>query len=156
MAPNSGACSKTHTRRPVRPKASAVVSPPSPPPTMMIGRSAPIETSSRPSSLPLHTDSLDLPLEIDARCFPDPRPYRLAQRLDIRRTGSALIDKKVAMQLRHLRGAHPQPTAAGSVDELPCLATGRILEGRPPGAALDRLGRLAALGDLFHLGADRG
>src|SRR5262249_6585611 len=124
MVPNSGACSKTHTRRPVRPRASAVLSPPSPPPTMMIGRSAPIQTPSRPYILPLHTNPLDPPFEIDARCFPDARPYRLAQRLNIRRTGGALIDKKVAMQLRHLRTAHPQPTAAGSVDELPCLTTG--------------------------------
>src|SRR5258708_23804902 len=37
MAPNSGAPSSTRTVRPRRARASAVVSPPSPPPTMRIG-----------------------------------------------------------------------------------------------------------------------
>src|SRR5260370_29354025 len=49
MAPNSGGCSRMRPWRPARPKASAVVNPPRPPPTMMIGGSAPpIQTSSCP------------------------------------------------------------------------------------------------------------
>src|SRR6266851_9607472 len=194
MAPNSGACSRMRTRRPARPKASAVVSPPRPPPTMTIGLLPPIRTSSWPgssrpptpfwrrvrkqgvdgrderghdevegsaphalaSNLLRHADPLDLPFEIDAGCLPDARPHRLAERLDVGRAGATLVDEEIAMQVRHLGGAHRQSAAAGGVDELPCLATRRILEGRAAGAALDRLGRLAAFGDLVHLGSDHG
>src|ERR1700726_3585301 len=48
MAPNSGACSRMRTHRPARPRASAVVSPPRPPPTMTIASLPPIHTSSCP------------------------------------------------------------------------------------------------------------
>jgi hypothetical protein len=62
--------------------------------------------------------------------------------------------KKIAMHLRHLRIADAQAAAAGGVDKLPRFVAGRILEGRAAGAALDRLRRLARLGDLIHLGGD--
>src|SRR5205807_6806339 len=55
-----------------------------------------------------------------------------------------------------LRIADLQPTAAGSVDELPRLVTGRVLEGRAAGAALDRLGCLARFGDFVHFSGDLG
>src|ERR1700720_1279261 len=168
MAPNSGACSRMRTHRPARPRASAVVSPPRPPPTMTIVSLPPIQTSSCPrlsrastpflwhlgkqdvdgrdehghddversppytpaSSLLCHPDPLDLPFEIDAGRFPDTRAHHLAQCLDVGRAGAALVDEEVAMQLRHLGSPHRQSATTGGVDELPCLATGRILEGR--------------------------
>src|SRR6187401_742661 len=58
------------------------------------------------------------------------------------------------MQLRYLRAADDQSATAGSIDELPGLLPWRVLEGRAAGAALDRLGRLARLGDLVHFGGD--
>src|ERR1700730_6068577 len=132
MAPNSGACSRTRTHRPPRPRASAVVSPPRPPPTMMTGWSTP------PTFSPLaHPDPLDLPFEIDAGRFPDTRAHHLAQCLDVGRAGAALVDEEVEMQLRHLGAPHRQSATARGVDELPCLATGRILEGRAAGPVLD-------------------
>src|SRR5882672_11067929 len=134
MAPNSGACSRMRTRRPARASASAVVRPPRPPPTMTIGWSAPPTPS-----LLCHADPLDLPFEIDAGILLHARPHRLAERLDIGRAGATLVDEEVAMQLRHLGGTHRQAAAARSVDELPRLAVGRILERRATGAALDRL-----------------
>ena len=82
--------------------------------------------------------------------------HRLAQRLDIGGGGAAEIDQEIAVHLRDLRGPVFQATAAGGVDELPCLVTRRILEGRAAGAALDRLRRLARFGDFFHLRRDRG
>ena len=45
-----------------------------------------------------------------------------------------------------------QPAASISCQ---ALLSGRVLEGRAAGAALDRLRRLARLGDLVHLGRDR-
>src|SRR5689334_21706979 len=39
MAPSSGVCSSTRTRKPFRPSASAVERPPMPPPATRIGRS---------------------------------------------------------------------------------------------------------------------
>src|SRR5262249_25059927 len=108
------------------------------------------------SNLPRHADSLDFPFEIDAGRFPDAHPHHFAEGLDVGRARTALVDEKIAMQLRHLGGAYRQPTAAGCLDKLPSLAAGRILDVRAAGAALDRLGRLAALRDLVHLGADHG
>ncbi len=84
------------------------------------------------------------------------RAHRLAQRLDVGGGGAAEIDQEVAVQLRHLRVADLEAAAAGGVDQLPGLVAGRVLEGRAAGAALDRLRRLARLGDLVHLGGDRG
>src|SRR5258708_932151 len=99
MAPNSADCSRMRTRRPARPNASAVVSPPRPPPTMTIGWSA----SSTFSPL-CHADPLDLPFEIDPGCLPDARPHGLAERLDVGRAGAALVDQEVAVQVRHPGG----------------------------------------------------
>src|SRR6266566_1938772 len=151
MAPNSGACSRIRTRRPAWPKASAVVSPPRPPPTMMIGRSTPPTFSP-----PLHADPLDLPFELDARRIPDARPHRLTERLDVGGAGGAPVDEEVAMQLRDLGGPHRQAAASRGVDEPPGFVTGRILESRAAGPALDRLGGFAAFGDFIHLGSDDG
>src|ERR1700733_8868105 len=120
MAPNSGACSRMRTGRPARPSASAVVSPPRPPPTMRIGWSAP-----RMLSLRRHADPLDLPIEIDTGDVAHARAHGLAECLDVGRAGAALVDQEVAMQLRHLGGTDRQATAAGGVDELPRLAAGR-------------------------------
>src|SRR5215467_13724237 len=105
------------------------------------------------SNLLRHANPFDLPFEIDAGCFPHARAHNLAERLDVGRAGAALVDEEVAMQLRYLGGTHRQSAAAGSLNELPCLAAGRILEGRATGATLGRLGRLAAFRDLVHLGA---
>src|SRR5262249_38072238 len=49
-----------------------------------------------------------------------------------------------------------EAATAGGIDELPRFVTRRVLEGRAPGAALDRLGRLARLGDFLHLRGDLG
>src|SRR5580658_9397742 len=117
------------TRHPARPSASAVTSPPSPPPTMTIG------SSRLPTSLPLrHADPLDLPFEIDARIVLDAPAHRLAERLDVGGAGAAEIDEEIAMHRRHLRAAEREPAAAGGIDELPGLAARRILEGRAAGA----------------------
>src|SRR5215468_3265748 len=116
MAPNAGACSRMRTRRPARPSASAVVNPPRPPPTMMIGRSAPPTFSP-----PLHADPLDLPFELDARGFPHAQPHHLAERLDVGGAGAAPVDEEVAMQLGDLGGPYRQAAASGGVDELPCF-----------------------------------
>src|SRR5215470_4049764 len=149
MAPNAGVCSRMRTRRPAWPKASAVVSPPRPPPTMMIGGSA------KPTfSPPLHADPLDLPFKLDAGRFPNARAHRLAELLNLCGAGAAAVDEEVAMQLRHLGGPNRQAAAPRGVDELPSLVTGWILEGRAAGPALDGLGRLAAFGDFIHLGGD--
>src|SRR6476620_4203031 len=59
------------------------------------------------------------------------------------------------MHFRNLRVADAQPAAAGGIDQLPCLVPGRILERRTARAALDRLGRFAALSDFVHLGRNR-
>src|SRR5207248_5679224 len=48
-----------------------------------------------------------------------------------------------------------ETAAAGSIDQLPSLATGRIFESRAAGAPLDRLSCLPRLGDLIHIGGDR-
>ena len=60
------------------------------------------------------------------------------------------------MQFGHLRVADHEAAAAGRIDQLPRLVSGRVLEGRAAGAALHRLRRLALVGDLVHLGRDRG
>src|SRR5262249_13570186 len=70
--------------------------------------------------------------------------------------GAAEIDQKIAVHLRHLRIADFQAAAAGGIDELPRFVTRRVLEGRAAGAALDRLGRFARLGDFLHLRGDLG
>src|SRR5712691_11530435 len=106
-------------------------------------------------SPPLFPDPLDLPFELDAGFLLDASSHRLAQGLDVGGAGAAEIDQEIAVHLRDLRATDLEPAAAGGIDELPGLAAGRVLEGRAAGAALDRLGRLARFGDLFHLGGDR-
>ena len=101
-------------------------------------------------------DPLDLPFELDAGLRLDARAHGLAQRLDVGGGGAAEIDQEIAVQLGDLRVADHEAAAAGGVDQLPGLLAGRVLEGRAAGAALDRLRRLARLGDLVHLGADGG
>src|SRR5215472_6363454 len=151
MAPNSGACSRMRTRRPARPNASAVVSPPRPPPTMMIGRFAPSTCSP-----PLRADPFDLPFEFDTRDFANARAHGLAERLDVGRVGAAPVYEEVAMELGDLSGSYGQTAASRGVDELPRFVTGRILERRAAGPALDRLGRFSAFGNFVHLGGDDG
>ena len=82
--------------------------------------------------------------------------HGLAELLDLRRGGAALVDQEVAVQLGNLRRADGEAAQAGLVDELPGFVAGRILEGRAAGAALDRLRRLAPLGDLVHGARDLG
>ena len=60
------------------------------------------------------------------------------------------------MQFRDLSGPHCQAAAARRVDQLPGLVPRWIFEREPAGAALDRLRRFAAFGDLVHLGTDAG
>src|SRR6266545_251878 len=150
MAPKPGAPSSTRTGRPRCASASAVVSPPSPPPMTRMGSLFDIALS----SLLRHPDPLDLPLELDTGSLPHARPHRLAQSLDVGSGGAAQIDQKVAVHFRHLGVADLEPAAAGGIDDLPGLVAGRVLEGRAAGAALDRLGGLARLRDLVHLGGD--
>src|SRR5690349_1343709 len=107
----------------------------------------------RPSSR--YPDALDLPLELHARMLPHPAPHVLAQGLDVGRARMAAVDQEIAVHLRYLGVADHEPAAAGSVNELPSLLPRRILECRAARAALDRLGRLARLSDLVHLGSDR-
>src|SRR5690348_8684933 len=107
----------------------------------------------RPSSR--YPDALDLPFELHARMLPHPAAHFLAQRLDVRRARMAAVDQEIAVHLRYLGVADHEPAAAGSVNELPSLLPRRILECRAARAALDRLGRLARLSDLVHLGSDR-
>src|SRR5215468_9154312 len=102
------------------------------------------------------SDPHDLPLELHAGIFFDASTHRLAQRLDVGGGGTAEIDQKIAVHLRHLRAPDFEAAAAGGIDELPRFVTGRVLEGRAAGAALDRLGCLARFGDLLHLCGDRG
>src|SRR5215472_14324709 len=103
-----------------------------------------------------HSDPHDLPLELHAGIIFDASTHRLAQRLDVGGGGTAKIDQKIAVHLRHLRAPDFEAAAAGGIDELPRFVTGRVLEGRAAGAALDRLGCLARFGDLLHLCGDRG
>src|SRR4029079_13273719 len=63
--------------------------------------------------------------------------------------------QEVAMLFRDLRIALPQTAATGGVDQRPGLVARRILEGRTPGTAAERLRFLAGAGDCVHLGADR-
>src|SRR5262249_62190958 len=107
---------------------------------------------SPPPPRPSH--SLDLPLELDARGLAPAPAHLLAERLDVCGARVAAIDEEVAVHLRHLRVADGEPAAARRVDQLPRLVAGRVLERGAAGAALDRLRRLARLGDLVHLGGD--
>src|SRR5262245_12388479 len=156
MAPNSGAPSSTREGTPRRASASAVVRPPSPPPTMRMGSRANIKAANNARRLPYHTNPLDLPVEIDAGGLLHAGAHGLAQGLDIGGGGVAEVDQEVAVHLRDLGVADLDAAAAGGVDQLPGLASGRILEGGAAGAALDRLRGLARLGDLVHLGGNRG
>src|SRR5882724_11262389 len=142
MAPNSAACSSTRTLRPRCPSASAVASPPRPPPTMRMGRglaamitgpktnrfnkrtrssAGQARMSAAPSRLFLlrHPDPLDLPLELDIGGFFHALAHGLAQTLDVGSAGVAEIDQEVAMQLGDLGATEREPAAAGGVDELP-------------------------------------
>src|SRR5262249_13619307 len=103
-----------------------------------------------------HSDPLDLPFEIDAGVFFDPPTHRLAQDLDVGSGGTAEVDQKIAVHRRHLRIRNLKATAPGGIDESPRLVTGRVLESRAAGAALNRLGCLARFRDLLHLGGNVG
>src|SRR5262249_27258867 len=98
----------------------------------------------------------DLPVEIDARRFMYPAAYCLAKLLEVGGARSALIDEEIAVKLGNLRATDGKPPHAGGIDELPRLMPGRVREGRAAGSRLDRLGRLAPLGDLFHRARDAG
>src|SRR5262249_49434085 len=76
-----------------------------------------------------HSDAFDLPLKADAGALLHPSAYRLAQSLDIGRRCVTKVDQKIAVQLRDLSVAKLEPAASRGIDELPRLATGRILEG---------------------------
>src|SRR5262249_36474226 len=103
-----------------------------------------------------HPDALDLPFEVDAGVFFDPPTHRLAQGLDVGSGGTAEVNQKIAVHRRHLGIPNFEATAPGGIDELPRLVTGRVLESRAAGAALDWLGRLARFRDLLHLGGNVG
>src|SRR5205085_2222569 len=83
-----------------------------------------------------------------------PPPHFLAQRLDLGAGRATEIEQKVAMLFRHLGVADPETPAARRVDQRPSLVTRRILEGRAPGAAPQRLRFLASASDRVHLRAD--
>src|SRR5882672_11801778 len=132
MAPNSGAPSSTRTGHPRCASASAVVSPPSPPPTIRMGcfiATASLGRLHRP-------DPFDLPLELDARALLDALAHGLAQHLDVGGGGAPKIDEKIAVHLRHLGIADLEAATAGGVDQLPGFMTLRVLEGRAAGPAL--------------------
>ncbi len=50
--------------------------------------------------------------------------------------------------------ADSQPAATGRIDQLPGLVPGRVLEGRSPGLAAQRLAGFAAGGNAVHFGLD--
>src|SRR5262245_47468268 len=99
---------------------------------------------------------LDLPFQLDAGILAHALSHGLAEGLDVGSGGVATVDQEIAVQLGDLRVADHEATAAGGVDELPGLLARRVLEGGAAGAAPDRLRRLTRLGDLVHLGGDRG
>src|SRR4051794_27711073 len=101
-----------------------------------------------------HSHSLYLPFQHHTGILEHPPPHFLAERLDVRRFGLAEIEQEVAMLFRDLRIAQAQTPAARGVDQLPGLGARRVLEGRAPGAAAQRLRRLALRGDPVHLGGD--
>src|SRR5262249_39619753 len=82
--------------------------------------------------------------------------HRLAQDLDVGSGGTAEVDQKIAVHRRHLRIPNLKATAPGGIDESPRLVTGRVLESRAAGAALNWLGCLARFRDLLHLGGNVG
>src|SRR5262245_9753808 len=82
-----------------------------------------------------------------------PLAHRLAQHLDVRRAGTAEIDEKIAMELRYLRAADGQATAAGVIDQLPRAVARWILESRAAGPVA-WLACFALLFDRRHLGSD--
>ena len=138
--------SSTRALRPRRAKASAVVSPPSPPPTMRIGigsrHDAKISTFPRapacatPIRLISHSRSTP-ELSLTRRRTVSPSVSMSAAR------GAAEIDQKIAVHFRDLGVALAQAAAAGGIDELPGFVARRIFERRAAGAAFDRLRRLA-------------
>src|SRR5204863_2923761 len=101
-----------------------------------------------------HTDAFDLPFQLDAGMLFDAGTNGLTKVLDVGGSSAAKIDQKIAVQLRYLRAAQLEPAASRGIDKLPCLMPRRILECRAAGAALDRLRRLARLGDFLHLRCD--
>src|SRR3974390_1555018 len=143
MTPSSAVCSSTRTRRPCLPSASAAANPPSPPPAIRIAS----------SDIP-HSDALDLPLELDAALLFHTPTHCLAECFNVGGRRAAEIDEKIAVQLRHLRLADAQATAARFIDQLPRALPGRVLERRASGAVA-RLARLALLLDVVHLRGDR-
>src|SRR6185437_5864519 len=120
-------------------------------------------TTSRPSArrrggswraLRRPADAADLPIEGDARALAHAPAHFLAQPLDIGGGGAAGVDQEIGVLLRDHRAAAHEAAAAGAVDQLPCLVTGRVGEGRAAGAGADRLRRLARRLDLGHALAD--
>src|SRR5688500_14974177 len=112
-----------------------------------------------------HTSALQSPCSLVCRPLPPPaspplpcttlfRSHFLAQLLDIGSGGSAEIDQEIGVLLRDLRAADLQPTAAGRIDQLPCLVAGRIGERRAAGTAA-RLGVGAGRVDLVDASRDR-
>src|SRR6185312_15339597 len=59
------------------------------------------------------------------------------------------------MLFRDLGIALSQPATTSGIDQRPSLVASRILEGRTPGAASQRLRLFAGAGDGVHLGTDR-
>src|SRR3974390_3735822 len=97
MTPCPAVCSSTRTRRPCLPSASAAANPPSPPPAIRIA-----------SSGILHSDALDLPLELDSALLFHTRTHCLAERFNVGGRRATEIDEKIAVQLRNLPPAARQ------------------------------------------------
>ena len=95
-----------------------------------------------------YADPLDFPFQLDTGMRFDPLPHRFAERLDVGGGRGAEIDQKIAVHLRYLRVADAQTAATRGIDQLPRFSARRIFEGGTAGTALDRLRRLARLGDL--------
>src|SRR3974390_1719697 len=97
MAPSSAVCSSTRTRRPCLPSASAAANPPNPPPAIRIA-----------SSDILHSDALDLPLELDSALLFHTRAHCLAERFNVGGRRAAEVDEEIAVSLRNLPPAARQ------------------------------------------------
>src|SRR5262245_4436484 len=95
------------------------------------------------AGLSRHAEAFDLPFELDPALCLHPRAHRLAKPFEVRAAGVPLVDEKIAVHLRHLGVADAQSPAPRLIDQLPGLASRRVLEGRTAGAALDRLHLLA-------------
>ena len=101
-------------------------------------------------------DALDLPIELDAGRFLHPRRTVSPSSSICAAVAPPSLIRKLQCISETLRRANGKAAHAGLVDQLPGFVARRILEGRAAGAALDRLGGLAALGDLVHGGGNIG